>query len=683
MAKITGTLLDDIIVGNFDDGKFKGNDSLNGAAGNDVLYGYGDGSGIGGTPPLYLPDAGGTTDNDTLIGGVGNDTLFGGGGNDKLDGGIGVDSMDGGDQDDIYYVDDKSDVAAESNANALGGTDLVFSSATQCTLGGGIENLTLVGKDAIAGTGNALNNFMLGNAIDNVLNGEGGNDTLDGGAGADALSGGLGDDTYVIDNVSDLIFESAGLGTDTVRWMRNVNLDLNSFSSIENGVLLGSASISLTGTAGNNGLGGNAGANTIDGGGGDDTMAGGGGNDTYILDGADFVFEAAGGGTDHVISSAGYSLSGQAIENLTLTGTAIEGFGNELANIIRGNDVGNILAGEGGADKMIGGKGDDTYYVDNAGDKVIELNDEGFDTIISRISLTVPVTMMRLILDGSANLNATGSASSDELFGNSGNNKLDGKAGADFMDGEDGADTYYVDHVGDVISDSGTTGDDQVLASADHSLGIGVEKLTLTGKAVTGVGNELDNKIVGNAAANALNGNGGIDWLLGVAGNDTLNGGTDRDLLDGGSGADSMNGGAGDDVYIVDNTGDKAEEDNDPDAFDQVISSVSYTMHSTMDEMRLTGKAAINGTGNDDANIILGNFGANKLLGLGGYDFLSGGDGNDTLDGGVADGISDELYGDFGNDTYYVGANDLVFELTAGASGGFETVPAYVHPLPQ
>ena len=46
-------------------------------------------------------------------------------------------------------------------------------------------------------------------------------------------------------------------------------------------------------------------------------MAGGGGNDTYIVDGGDFVFEAAGGGTDHVISSANYYLIGQAIENLT------------------------------------------------------------------------------------------------------------------------------------------------------------------------------------------------------------------------------------------------------------------------------------------------------------------------------------------------------------------------------
>ena len=65
MAKITGTLLDDTIVGAFDM-----KDSLNGALGNDVLYGYGDGSGIGGTPPLYLPDSGGPADNDTLSGGA-------------------------------------------------------------------------------------------------------------------------------------------------------------------------------------------------------------------------------------------------------------------------------------------------------------------------------------------------------------------------------------------------------------------------------------------------------------------------------------------------------------------------------------------------------------------------------------------------------------------------------------
>ncbi len=690
MAKITGTLLDDTIVGNFDAGDFKGRDSLNGAAGNDMLYGYGDGSGIGGTPPPYSPDSGGPTDNDTLIGGLGNDTLFAGGGNDRLDGGAGADSMDGGDQDDVYFVDNAGDVAAESNADAFGGTDLVISFVDH-DLGNGIENLTLTGK-ATTANGNVLNNSILGNALGNALGGGGGNDTIDGGAGADFMGGGAGNDTYVIDNAGDSIFEFGGDGTDTVRWMRNVSLDLNALSSIENGVLLGKASVGLTGTAGNNGLGGNSGANTIDGGGGEDIMAGGGGNDTYIVDGGDFVFEAAGGGTDLVISGVSYSLSGQAIENLTLTGGAIEGFGNALANIIRGNDVNNVIAGEGGADKMTGGKGDDKYYVDNAGDKVIELNEEGFDTIVSMISLTLPTHVEILRLDGTANINATGSASSDELYGNSGNNKLDGKAGPDIMDGGDGSDTYYVEHMADLTSDSGTTGIDQIFASVGHSIGIGIENLTLTGKAEGGSGNDLNNKIVGNASANGLTGNAGNDTLMGAggndglsggngkddlygaAGNDTLSGGNDRDLLDGGTGADSMNGGAGDDTYIVDNAGDKAEEANDTDAFDLVYSSVSHTLHFTMDDMYLTGKAAINGTGNDDVNVIVGNFSANKLLGLGGADLLSGEVGKDTLDGGVDDGASDDLRGGWGNDTYYVGDNDFVTEDTAGPNGGIDTV---------
>ncbi len=49
-----------------------------------------------------------------------------------------------------------------------------------------VENLTIVGGEAINGTGNALANRLFGNAA---------NDTLDGGAGADTLIGNGGSDT--------------------------------------------------------------------------------------------------------------------------------------------------------------------------------------------------------------------------------------------------------------------------------------------------------------------------------------------------------------------------------------------------------------------------------------------------------------------------------------------------------
>ncbi len=666
MAKITGTMSDDTIVG-----AYLAKDSLNGALGNDVLYGYGDGSGIGGTPPPYLPDSGGPADNDTLNGALGADTLFGGGGNDRLDGGAGADSMDGGDQDDIYYVDDAGDLAGESNSNPLGGTDLVYSSVDH-TLGTGIENLVLTGK-ATTGEGNALNNSILGNALANALGGGGGNDTIDGGAGGDFMVGGKGDDTYVIDNAGDSIFEFGGDGTDTVRWMRNVSLDLNGLTSIENGVLLGSASISLTGTAGNNGLAGNAGANTIDGGGGNDVMAGGGGNDTYIVDGGDFVFEAAGGGTDLVISSANFFLSGQAIENLTLTGAEIQGDGNELANVIRGNDMNNFINGLGGADKMIGGKGNDGYNVDTAGDKVIELAGEGIDLISSTITYTLPaeVEILYLFSITAANINGTGTGLANDLYGTDGKNILDGKGGADTMDGYGGSDTYYVDNPGDVASDSGGAGTDRVVASVDYAIGLGIEDLTLTGKAVSGSGNELSNNIVGTAIANSLTGSGGNDTLNGATGNDTLSGGAGFDRMVGGVGADFMNGGKDNDFYFVDNVGDRVEESDNSSTFDGVQSTVSYTLHATIENLFLVG-SAINGTGNDNANIIEANNSANKLVGLGGADWLSGLGGNDTLDGGANDGSADTLYGGAGNDLYFVGAGDVAEE--ASPNEGIDTV---------
>ena len=75
----------------------------------------------------------------------------------------------------------------------------------------------------------------------------------------------------------------------------------------------------------------------LDGGAGADTLEGGTGNDTYYVGDGDTVIEAADAGKDTIISGIRWTL-GANVENLTLTGTAaINGYGNDLANTLRGD----------------------------------------------------------------------------------------------------------------------------------------------------------------------------------------------------------------------------------------------------------------------------------------------------------------------------------------------------------
>ncbi|MBR8828208.1 MAG: FG-GAP repeat protein [Gomphosphaeria aponina SAG 52.96 = DSM 107014] len=66
-----------------------------------------------------------------------------------------------------------------------------------------------------------------------------------------------------------------------------------------------------------------------------------------------------------------------------------------------------------------------------------------------------------------------------------------------------------------------------------------------------------------------------------------------------------------------------------------------------VENLLLTGVGNINGTGNNNANILTGNSGNNSLVGLGEKDKLIGNAGNDLLNGGNDD---DELIGNAGND---------------------------------
>jgi Ca2+-binding RTX toxin-like protein len=123
---------------------------------------------------------------------------------------------------------------------------------------------------------------------------------------------------------------------------------------------------SLVGLGANDSLFGGTGRDTLVGGAGADLMAGGAGDDLYVLNGADTLVEAAGGGRDTVRSSVGLTL-GANLEVLLLTGAGnIGGTGNGLANSITGNGGRNVLNGGLGLDVLTGGAGRDAFVFSTA-----------------------------------------------------------------------------------------------------------------------------------------------------------------------------------------------------------------------------------------------------------------------------------------------------------------------------
>jgi Ca2+-binding RTX toxin-like protein len=626
--------------------------------------------------------------NTTLFGLEGRDYLTGGPGHDTLDGGSGADRMIGGLGDDTYIVDSTSDVVVERVGE---GTDLVRSSVSY-TLRNAVEDLTLTGTAAIAGTGNALDNRMTANAAgsrllaldgrDTLIGGVG-TDTLDGGTGADLMAGGAGNDSYTVDDPGDQVVELPGEGNDLVTaslsWVLGGNL--------ERLVLTGTADLAGTGNELDNRLFGNAGANTLDGGAGHDSlqggagadlMIGGTGNDTFSVDdAADRVVELPGEGIDLVTASLSWVL-GAELEKLTLTGTAdLTGTGNALDNTLTGNAGRNrleglegrdMLDGSAGADTLIGGPGDDIYTVDDPQDLVIELPEEGTDLVRSSVSYALGTALESLTLIGTAAIEGSGNAldnrltanaAGSRLFGLEGSDTLTGAAGADWLDGGTGADsmtggagddTYVVDDPGDVAVEQAEEGHDGIFASISWTLGSHLEWLVLTGTGdLTGTGNALDNALTGNAGRNRLEGLAGHDWL------------------DGGAGADTLIGGLGDDTYVIDNAQDLIVE-QPGEGTDLVRSAISYTLGNAVENLTLTGTAAIGGTGNALDNRMTANAAGSRLFALGGADTLIGGAGNDTLDGGTG---ADLMAGGAGDDSYTVDdPGDQVLELAGEGNDG-------------
>jgi Ca2+-binding RTX toxin-like protein len=684
---------DDAIAGGDGDDKLlgdAGNDTISGDAGNDAAHGGGGGDSIlggdgqdqlfGGAGSDTLDGAGdrdtlhGDDGDDFIGGGDGVDTIFGDAGNDALDGGSDTDTLSGGDGDDVLRAGDDDSPFTMNNLAGGSGNDHLFGADGVDSLNGEGGDDTLEGGGGRDNLYDAEgNNTLRGDDGDDYLQSFDGNDVLDGGAGADVLSGGVGRDSYVLrpgsgvdyvneqwyDGDTTAILVDAALGPDAVAidYVHDeagfrIEVSANDGSDMlkllhapttialevhfSDGTIWDAAAVRdklflregtpgadalvggmgddrLFGFAGNDTLDGREGNDLLDGGVGADVMSGAIGNDTFIVDDAgDVVGELAGEGLDVVQSAIGYVLPAN-VERLVLTGSAaINATGNALDNRLTGNTGANSLDGKAGRDAMLGGAGNDTYVVDNVGDVVTEFASEGTDVVQSAITYVLGSDIENLTLTGSGAINGTGNALANALVGNGsantltgglGDDLLNGGAGADTMKGGAGNDTYTVDHASDVVTELANEGADAVLAGVSFTLGANVETLTLTGTGATnGTGNTANNSISGNAAANVLNG---------------------------GAGADAMSGGLGNDTYVVDNAGDVVSE-NPGAGTDLVQSAISHALSGNVENLTLTGTAAVNATGNTLANALIGNTGNNVLDGGAGADTLKGGAGNDT-----------------------------------------------------
>ena len=492
-----------------------------------------------------------------IIGNAGQNTLIGGAGNDYLDGGRGLDVLRVSAGDDTYVIDDRR----ELNVKQLDpGNDTVRAHLSY-SLGPQQENLELLGTQDLSGTGNALSNTLIGNSGNNLLVGGFGDDILDGRGGQDDLRGGPGDDTYYVDNSSEVnpslsdpgsdrvitsvSYYSLGSEQEELLFKHDANNEFG--SSVGYGNALDNV---ITGDVRYDYLSGGAGNDVIAGNGGNDTLYGEDGNDT--LDGgpgSDYLY----GGDGNDVLSGG---SGISFDYDFLYG----GNGDDVLTAGTGN---SYLDGEAGVDVLMGGPGSDIYVINNDAEIDRLRDDPGIDAVRASFDYTLGPNQENLALLGvatvgvgnDANNRLEGNDADNILIGGAGDDVLDGKGGHDDLRGGSGNDNYYIDNASEIDRDLADAGTDTVYSAVSYTLGNEQENVTLIAPLNNAfnnpriaIGNALDNTLAGYYHADTLHGGDGDDLLagrsgsalFGEAGNDTLMFDVSANFIDGGPGTDTL-----------------------------------------------------------------------------------------------------------------------------------------------
>ena len=333
----------------------------------------------------------GTSGNDYLLGSIGADTLSAGAGNDELEGLEGHDALYGGAGDDVLI----GDVAGDDSG--LGGND---------TLDGGAGNDVLV-----AGAGNNVFMFGTGDGQDTIAATYPGDIAKRTGV-LQFKAGITSSQLTLVNQAGSLLVRIAGSADSVV--IENFTRDDGSVQQFrfDDGTVWSRVQILtelLKGTAGDDRIDGSNIGDTIN-----------------ALDGNDEVNGAE--GNDSILGAEGNDILYGQSGNDTLLGGA-------------GNDILDEDGYASGRDRMVGGAGDDIYYVENTLDVVVELANEGIDTVRSRVSTALGANVEHLVLEADG-LTGTGNALANRLTGSFGADTLGGGLGNDSLAGRHGDDVY-------------------------------------------------------------------------------------------------------------------------------------------------------------------------------------------------------------------------------------------------
>ena len=282
-----------------------------------------------------------------------------------------------------------------------------------------------------------------------------------------------------------------------------------------------------------------------------------------------------------------------------------------------GNQIGRSMAGTV-SDDIIMLTGADSVDIDGA---------DGNDTLFSGSGTDT-------LRGGKGNDTLNGGDGNDVLIGELGNDIFKGSLGFDTIIGGDGSDTLELTGLKADYVISGTNGLYKLTGNGlEYSIQT-LEKVQFSDVTITLIGD-----VTGGGNTNGITvedyETAVVHLLEGTDNNDTLIGGNVKGP------ADTLQGGNGNDLYVAlgkkliifDSAGiDTLQVNSAIDLSNPLKNSIKGLEY--IENVTLTGRAALKLTGNEVDNLLKGNDGNNVIAGGGGNDIIIGGVGKDKLTGG-------------------------------------------------